>query len=330
MNIIVKMKFGSHLYGTDTEESDTDYKGVFIPSTDKILLGRIPKSIVSNTKEDIAGKNSPDDIDTELYSLHYFLDLACKGETVAMDMLHAPKDMILESTTTWDNIVNNRKKFYTSNLSAFIGYARKQASKYGIKGSRINDAKVVLDYLTNIKRNKDLKLKDIWNDLPIGEHINKISTDVQGVRFYEICGRKIGDTVSIEYARSIVEKFHNNYGERAKMAAKNEGIDWKAVSHAVRVAFQLQELLKDGTISFPLREAVFLKEVKQGEYSFKEMVSPLLDALMDEVEELAKESKLPKMADREFWDAFLLKEIYFRLMYGDDVEVENVLDGCCP
>ena len=26
MDLIVKMKFGSHLYGTDTENSDIDYK----------------------------------------------------------------------------------------------------------------------------------------------------------------------------------------------------------------------------------------------------------------------------------------------------------------
>jgi predicted nucleotidyltransferase len=28
MNVIVKMKFGSHLYGTSTPLSDTDYKAV--------------------------------------------------------------------------------------------------------------------------------------------------------------------------------------------------------------------------------------------------------------------------------------------------------------
>ena len=31
-NIIVKIKFGSHLYGTDNEKSDLDYKGIFLPS----------------------------------------------------------------------------------------------------------------------------------------------------------------------------------------------------------------------------------------------------------------------------------------------------------
>jgi len=36
MKCIVEMVFGSHLYGTDTPESDKDYKGVFMPARDDI------------------------------------------------------------------------------------------------------------------------------------------------------------------------------------------------------------------------------------------------------------------------------------------------------
>ena len=32
MDFIVKMKFGSHLYGTATAQSDVDLKGVFLPT----------------------------------------------------------------------------------------------------------------------------------------------------------------------------------------------------------------------------------------------------------------------------------------------------------
>ena len=86
---IVKMKFGSHLYGTATPDSDLDYKGVFLPTKEQIYLGNIPKSNSHSTKQtSIEGvKNSNDDVDTEIYSLHYFIKLACEGQTVALDML---------------------------------------------------------------------------------------------------------------------------------------------------------------------------------------------------------------------------------------------------
>jgi predicted nucleotidyltransferase len=131
MCIIVKMKFGAHLYGTATSDSDLDYKGIFLPTKEQLLLGRVAKSHNYSTGKNDS-RNTKNDVDTELYSLHYFVKLACDGQTAAMDMLHAPDGMILEKSKIWDEIVKNRQKFYTKNLKSFIDYARRQASKYGI------------------------------------------------------------------------------------------------------------------------------------------------------------------------------------------------------
>ena len=97
IDIIVKMKFGSELYGTATPESDQDFKGVFLPTKEQVLLQRVPRSLIFNTKKSTGAytvKNSSQDIDCEFYSLHYFIDLACKGETAALDMLHAPLNFL--------------------------------------------------------------------------------------------------------------------------------------------------------------------------------------------------------------------------------------------
>ena len=56
MNTIVKLVFGSRLYGTSTPESDKDFKGVFLPSREEILLGKIPKSLTEKTKKDSTEK----------------------------------------------------------------------------------------------------------------------------------------------------------------------------------------------------------------------------------------------------------------------------------
>ncbi len=149
---IVKMIFGSHLYGTETKDSDRDYKGIFLPTKEQIYLGKIPKSYNESTKKGSTNKNLPTDIDTEIYSLHYFIELACQGQTVALDMLHAPDNMILESSTTWSAITANKEKFYTKNLKAFVGYARRQASKYSIRGSRLDTIKKVLTFLREINK----------------------------------------------------------------------------------------------------------------------------------------------------------------------------------
>jgi len=148
LNIIMLAQFGSHLYGTNDENSDTDYKGIFLPTKEQILLGKIPKSINTSTKKINTCKNTCNDIDTEIYSLHHFITLASQGETVAIDLLHTPKNMTIKTSNIWNSIVENRTKFYTKNLQAFIGYARRQAAKYGIKGSRLNDVQKIVNFLS--------------------------------------------------------------------------------------------------------------------------------------------------------------------------------------
>ena len=160
MELLVKTIFGSHLYGTNTEESDMDYKGIFMPSKKEMFLGKIPKCISETTKSGNTSKNTAEDVDTDIYSLQYFIELALQGETVALDMLHTPTHPFTIAThPIWDELVSLRSKFYTKNLKAFVGYCRRQAANYGIKGSRISAAKSVISLLRS--HNADSKMIDI-------------------------------------------------------------------------------------------------------------------------------------------------------------------------
>ena len=306
MDFIVKMKFGSHLYGTDTENSDIDYKGVFLPSRKEILLGNIPKckSFTTGNYED---KNSPGDVDEEIYSLHYFIKLACDGQTVAMDMLHAPVDFLIETSKIWESIIKQKNKFYTKNLNSFVSYARRQASKYGIKGSRLNAASQVLTLLKS--NDPKLKLRNIWDQLPKIEHCYETGLDPNGLRQFQICGKIFQESSAIGYVIPILEKFYDDYGHRAKLAAENKNIDWKAISHALRAAIQIKEIMTQGTITYPLADAPFLMKVKAGKLDYTTEVAPVLESLMDEVEKLVSQSDLPEKVDIDYWDRFICDTI---------------------
>lgn len=301
---IVKMKFGSHLYGTNTPDSDVDIKGVFMPFLDDILLSRVNKSYTLNEKISDGAKNTSEDTDIEMYSLHYFIKLACEGQTVALDMLHAPEPMILEKTPLWDELTALRDKFYTKNLKAFVGYARRQAAKYGIKGSRLAAAAKVLDILSNFDTAN--KLGEIWDQLPEEEHLYHLEPNQNGVRQYQVCGKILQEGMAVSYAFDILTRFYLSYGKRARQAERNEGIDWKAVSHAIRAAYQIREILTDRTITFPLPQADFLKAIKQGKLHYIREVAPVLESLMEEVEKLSETSDLPKKVDRNYWDRFVV------------------------
>lgn len=296
--VVVEMVFGSHLYGTDTPESDQDFKGVILPTKREVLLGKIPNTLASSTGDDKI-KNVKGDVDRDWYSLHYFIKLCCAGETVALDMLHAP--VLLQSSDIWQRLISNRELFYTKSLKALLGYLMKQSARYGQKGSRINAMQLVLDAL---KGQHGMRLMDIWDSLPTGEHIHKL--DDEPYSFYRVVGRKFVERMKVEEVHKIVAEIYEKYGLRAREAAENKNIDWKALSHAARAAMEIIEIFKYGTIIFPMKEADLLKDIKAGKLDYPNVVAPMLDDLIDECNRLSEASDLPEKVNRKFWDDFIV------------------------
>jgi len=307
VNYIVLMEFGSHLYGTSDESSDTDIKGVFTPTREQVYLSQIPEQyhIESKSNKGEGVKNTSEDVDIEVYSLHKFIQLAEEGQTVALDMLHAPSFNIIRCSSIWEAIVANKEKFFTKNFQAFVGYARKQAAKYGLKGSRLNEAKEFNRVCKQYSSDTEERLEKIWDKIPIGEHIKIVEIDPQGFPQVQVCGKKFNTRTKICFVYDVMSKFVKEYGARSVKAANNEGVDWKAMSHACRAALEVKELLTDNTITFPLKDAENLKAIKHGDYPMNKVL-PYLEDLMSEVEKLAEYSTLPDKPDKEFWDKFIV------------------------
>lgn len=321
MQLIMKSVFGSQLYGLATPQSDTDYKGIYIPNHADLICQTAVKSINQSTGSDHS-KNTADDVDLELFSLHEFIRLAAKGETVAIDMLHTPDDMLVQDSPLWMLLRSQRARFYTTNMVAYIGYVRKQAAKYGVKGSRmeaIADAiKATTDALGkhlefhDVDPN-DVRLRDIVGHLPINKYCFTISQYHEKTcemnYFYQVLEKKFQYSLRATELIDILQKIYDTYGARAKQAMENEGIDWKAMSHALRAGFQLKEIYETGDLIYPLKDREFLLKVKLGQLDFMTEVKPTLEALVAEVEEIAAkleaEGTLPTSVDMEHWENFI-------------------------
>jgi predicted nucleotidyltransferase len=313
--------FGSHLYGTNTQTSDVDIKGIAFQSSRDFILNGPRKHIEYSSTGNNSSKNTSEDVDIEIYTISQFIKHSLSGQTVSLDLLHCPDNMLIESSHYWQFIRKNRSKFYSKNIHSFLSYCKLQASKYGIKGSRLSDAKNVLDwldfqlkYLTpEEKKTTRISQCDI-STFPKGDHINIIYLNECDILF-QVCGKKFQSTVKVEYAKEIIQKFYDAYGERARLAANNENIDWKAISHAFRAAYQTKELFTEGDITFPLKDAEFIKKVKAGELLYT-IIGPMLEDLIDEVTEIKDKCSLPETPDKEFWDNWLYEIIQDRIKRG--------------
>ena len=139
---------------------------------------------------------------------------------------------------------------------------------------------------------------------------------VNDQRFLEVCGRKVQDTNNIGYAYDLVVTIINSYGKRAKDAEENNGVDWKSVSHAFRVASELTDLYENGIIHYPLKDAKQIKRIKMGELDYDTEVLPDLNSLMDRVQEKSQLSNFPDKVDKEKIDNLLLDLI------------KSIIEGC--
>ena len=319
MKTIMKGYFGSHLYGTSTPESDVDFKEIYVPHARDILTGNVKEHMSKNTNN-TSSKNTKDDVDHELYSLKYFFKLAADGETVALDMLHTPQSLVVKSDLpdVWKYIQDNRSRFYTTNMKSYLGYVRKQASKYGVKGSRLAVLRQALKRSNEWGRYFDngavIRLSHMKNVLPIGEFASWVETENEKTgkqTFYNLLDRKFQDTLTNKEFNAILVKLEENYGERARKAEANEGIDWKALSHACRGGLQLLEIYKTGDLVYPLQDAPFILDVKLGKHTFK-TVQEFLEDIVDQVEhasEQASKNGMQQKVDMSFWDDFL-EQVY--------------------
>lgn len=319
MKTIMKGYFGSHLYGTSTPESDVDFKEIYVPHARDILTGNVKEHMSKNTNN-TSSKNTKDDVDHELYSLKYFFKLAADGETVALDMLHTPPSLVVKSDLpdVWKYIQDNRSRFYTTNMKSYLGYVRKQASKYGVKGSRLAVLRQALKRSNEWGQYFDngavIRLSHMKNVLPVGEFASWVETENEKTgkqTFYSLLDRKFQDTLTNKEFNAILVKLEENYGERARKAEANEGIDWKALSHACRGGLQLLEIYKTGDLVYPLQDAPFILDVKLGKHTFK-TVQEFLEDIVDQVEHAAEQAAkngMQQKVDMSFWDDFL-EQVY--------------------
>ena len=312
-NIVMLTKFGSHLYGTQTPSSDVDYKQIHLPTCRDLLLGA-GKETVNISSGESHSKNTAEDTDFESFSLKKYCSLLANGQTVALDVLFAyPTDMVETSSPVWKALWDNRDKFRTSKCKSFVGYAYQQASKYGIKGSRMAAATAVAAFFWRMMslHGAQLKCGDVlskWDESIKGTPHTKIGTSEQpgGVQvpYFECCDKKALFTTTVKEAYQIFQRVAQGYGERAEQAKKHKGVDWKALSHAIRISQQAVEYLTTGHVTFPRPNAEFLISVKTGQLKY-DHVADIIESLLCDVRDASDVCPFPKEPDWEWINNFV-------------------------
>ena len=273
-------QFGSDLYGTNTSSSDTDYLGVYIPSEEQPDKSLMYKTAVEHTK------NTSSDIDITIWPLTKLKERLMAMDIAAIDMIFADEKHIVFASDRWKYLKGLVPRFITATNKSYIDYAFDQAGKYGIVGSRLGALYTAIECIMyNAKPNQ--RLGDIADQLPtVEDHI--IKTD----EYYIVLGRKFDYRTRCKHHIKNMVLIEEQYGERARRAMDNDGVDWKALSHALRACYEFQELLITGKVTFPLPSAHLLKMVKDCKFTFAE-VGTMIEQTLDLTKQLHDRLSFP-------------------------------------
>lgn len=140
MNIIYKALVGSHAYGTNTESSDEDYKGIYIQPTDELVSFKYKEQFDVNDNE-------------VYYEIRRFIQLAMTANPSIIDMLFMPDENIITTSPQFNFLREYRNMFLTKKCrNSFGGYAVAQIQKAKGLNKKMNweaqrvERKTILDF----------------------------------------------------------------------------------------------------------------------------------------------------------------------------------------
>lgn len=301
MNKLYTTIFGSHLYGTNTPASDRDYKTVYLPPLENLVLGKGVKNIQQTTGSN-GSKNTADDVDEEFIPLQVFMNDFFMGQSYALEIAFsagADRDTTLFTTEKFVAVCYALKtRFLTKRVSALLGYINGQAIKYGVKGKRLEAAEAFQHMLDGF--NDEDKLSVISDAVKaLGNEYIFLDTYLDGTKEVKqpcvsVLEKIYPMTITIREAKARTEGLIKQYGHRAVKARDMQGHDWKALSHAVRLGYQIIELLSEHKITLPLKPMHLrtVMDVKNGLLDF-EVVHEIMAVQLTTIDAILKTTSLP-------------------------------------
>lgn len=333
---LVEFLGGSHLYGTNTPESDEDFRGVFIAPKQYYLGCQKKIESVERTGEK--------EEDCVYYELKKFFQLAAEGNPTIIEFLFVPKNKELFSSKIWNEIRKNSQIFLSKKVKfSFSGYAFSQLKRIDThRGWLLNPPKeapqrktfglpeeqklardqigafnvILAQYMDEILSIHPLKqqLLDMLNTTPmlgVNQSLKNVPWDavqeITGIdsNFIEILKRERAYEQEKKRWNSYLTWKENRNAKRAELE-KLRGFDLKHASHLYRLLTEGKELLTDGVLTLPRPDANLLLGIKNGCWSYEELMNQVQSFEVD-FDNLYKTSNLPHSPNHEAIDELLIK-----------------------
>lgn len=327
-NLLVKHLAGSYAYGTATLESDVDYRGIFVADAINIRTPFFSVFEVEDSTEE----------DTKFYELAHFMKLCLDCNPNIVELLWTQNDDIVLRTPGYDLLRQHRHRLLSSKIAfTTSGYALAQLKR--IKGHnkwimnpQSEQAPRPIEYVSMVQwfdssvkmmpRDFDItKFETGYRLVPYGDTLFGLYPAV-GYRAYSEQNGDLslefdGDRQTLGVPLAIVKWNREEYvaakerhaqywnwkksrNETRSVLEEQFGFDTKHALHLVRLLRTGVEALRDGEILVKRPDADELLAIRNGAWTYEELVS-YAEKIDDEIKnKWYKTTSLPKKPDIKF------------------------------
>jgi len=287
---------GSNLYGTNTEYSDEDIRGVFIP-TKEYFLGfskRIEQIEVSGNDE-------------VYYDIRKFFKLCLECNPNIVELLFVPENKLLNFTKEWYHILQYKEHIISKKARyTFAGYAISQLKRIERHRSWLLNPpkKQPMREDFGLPNDKKLVTKEQLNAFKELESMGKeMELDIHTMQVLE--REKAFQNANAEWGEYINWKTNRN-PERAILEEKFR-YDTKHASHLYRLITEGKELLLTGHITFPRPDVDILIQIRNGDITYEYLVNEMVGNFEESFDLWYNNSTLRNKPDNDIVDKLCIE-----------------------
>lgn len=291
-NIMILTLGGSYSYGTNTEDSDIDVRGVTL-EREKEILGL-------STFEQFEDKAT----DTTIYGFRKFVNLLLNSNPNVIEILGTKDEHIFHISEQGKMLRDNVDLFLSKKaMYSFGGYASQQLRRLEnalVRGSHKQEDKEkhILNSINTQMEHFKANYK-AFTDKEIELYIDKTDRDDYEKEIFmniDLSHYPLRDFKNIYSEMSNIVKIYGELNHRNKK--KSDKSLCKHAMHLVRLLSMGSEILEGKGINTYREDRDFLLEIRDGKYqnndgSFDKSFFELVDKLEDRLQYASKHTELP-------------------------------------
>lgn len=306
-NIILLGLGGSYAYGTNTENSDLDIRGIATHNAEDILTRKGFEQVVNEAT------------DTTIYSLEKIVNLLSNCNPNTIEILGLEPWQYLYTGYIGQELIKNKDMFLSKRAAhSFGGYATAQLRRLSNKAVRTVEQEEREKHILASIENARYSYPDKYFNYPedsIRLYIDKaVQEDYDTEIFMDVNLKHypLRDYKSMWSEMQNIVKDYSKIGRRNSKAIEHDKLG-KHMMHLIRLYFMCFDILEDGKIiTYRKKEHDFLMDIRNGKYlndndqPTKEFYD-IVDEMENKLDYLKDHSPLPDNPDYKRINDFLYK-----------------------